>query len=86
MEKWTNFYLCMIVLYALKILVFIGKTQPMRVYKDRGSKRSPNFFNKAVKTQLWPRFRGLGVAKWPHSGGTRLWFLDFLLSSARFSV
>ena len=64
----------------MKNPIFIGKTQRGGAYEDSGSKRSPNFSNKAAKMRLWPRFHGLGVAKWPHPGSTAPSFDDFLLS------
>jgi len=36
--------------------------------------------------QLWTRLYGLGVARWPYSGGGAPWFRDIILSLAEFSI
>ena len=36
--------------------------------------------------RLLPRFRGKGMARWPHPGGGTPWFRDMTLSPARFAV
>ena len=87
MKNWPKIYLCLVIpLYALKNLVFIGKTQWGGAYEDRGSKRSPNRCNQAAKMRLWPRFRGHGVARWPHLVGDIPSFADSLLSPASFPI
>ena len=69
MKNWPKIYLYLVLLYALKKSVFIGKTQRGGAYEDGGRKRSSNYCNKAAKTRLWPHFCGLGVARWPHANG-----------------
>ena len=56
------------------------------MYEDRGSKRSPNKVQQAVKMRLGPHFRGPGVAMWPHPIGRDLWFDDLPVSSAGFLI
>ena len=56
------------------------------MYEDRGSKRSLNKSNQAAKTRPKRRFRGHGMAKWPHLVGGNSSFGDTPLSLAGFSV
>jgi len=73
-------------LFALLKLVFIGKNQNGGSLEDWGSKRSPNCHNKITKTRLGPRFRGPGMASWPHPIGGSFWFGDSPVSSSAFLV
>ena len=70
-------------------LSIYGKTQQGEAYEDRGSKRSPNFLNKAAKTWPKPHFCGLRVAtqaKWSHLRGYSSSFGDIPLSGSGFPV
>ena len=76
-KNWTNSYLCMVPLEALKIPVFIGKTPPTGSYEDRGANAPPN-----SPTEPWKR----GLARWPHPVGGASRLLVLALSSVGFAV
>ena len=73
-------------LFALLKLVFIGKNQRGEIPGRLGEQSSPNWHNKAAKTRLGSRFRGPGVARWPHPVGWLSCFGDSPVSSSDFLV
>ena len=51
-----------------------------------GGANAPPTNIKRPRKRGWPRFRGHGVARWPHQVGAASSFGDFSLSSSGFPV
>ena len=87
MKNWTKSYLCMVVpIYSGIPAFYRQKPRGERREKIGGANAPPNKRWMVAETQFWSRFRGHGVARWPHEVGGNSPFDDTPLSLAGFPV